>query len=145
MKVLITGGAGFIGSHLCERLLQEKHSVICMDNFITGRRENIAPLLSNPNFTLIEHNVSEYIDIPILTGMGNARNCINVLSSDIVVACPGGAGTLSEIALALKTNKTVILLNFDTGHCFENYTRQGLLHYAEKPEEVIEIIEQLSR
>lgn len=88
-------------------------------------------------------NVSEYIAIPILTGMGNARNCINVLSSDIVVACPGGAGTLSEIALALKIHKTVILLNFDTGKSFEKYMRQGLLHYAEKPEEAIDMIDKL--
>ncbi len=85
-------------------------------------------------------NVSEYIDIPILTGMGNARNCINVLSSDIVVACPGGAGTLSEIALALKNNKTVILMNFDAGTSFETFMRQGLLHYAQTPEQVIDMI-----
>ncbi|MBU4419918.1 MAG: TIGR00725 family protein [Proteobacteria bacterium] len=83
--------------------------------------------------------VSEYIKIPIITGMGNARNCINVLSSDVVVACPGGLGTLSEIALALKSGKTVILLNFDAGKSFELYNKD-LLHYAKTPEEVIEII-----
>jgi len=87
--------------------------------------------------------VSEHIAIPVLTGMGNARNCINVLSSDFVVACPGGAGTLSEIALALKINKTVILLNFDTGKTFEKYVENGLLRYTETPEEVIEIIKEL--
>ena len=84
--------------------------------------------------------VSEYIKIPIITGMGNARNCINVLSSDIVVACPGGLGTLSEIALALKSSKTVILLNFDVGKSFELYNNKDLLHYAKTPEEVIDII-----
>jgi len=89
--------------------------------------------------------VSEYIQIPILTGMGNARNCINVLSSDIVVACPGGAGTLSEIALALKSNKAVILLNFDIGKPFDQYVNEGLLYYAETPEEVIEKIKKISK
>jgi len=84
--------------------------------------------------------VSDYIQIPILTGMGNARNCINVLSSRIVVACPGGAGTLSEIALALKSNKTVILLSFDVGDAFQAYLDQGFLYHLETPEKVIDKI-----
>jgi len=50
MRILITGGAGFIGSHLCERLLGEGHEVLCLDNFFTGRRENIIELLDNPRF-----------------------------------------------------------------------------------------------
>ena len=86
---------------------------------------------------------SAYIDIPVLTGMGNARNCINVLSSDVVVACPGNAGTLSEIALALKVRRPVILLNFDIGNVFDSYTKPGLLHHATTPEEVVELIKKL--
>lgn len=86
---------------------------------------------------------SEFIDIPVLTGMGNARNCINVLSSHVVVACPGGAGTLSEIALALKVRRPVILLNFTSGKAFDSYTEQGLLHQAKTPEEVVELIKTL--
>ena len=86
---------------------------------------------------------SSFIDIPVLTGMGNARNCINVLSSDVVVACPGGAGTLSEIALALKVRRPVILLNFNTGNAFDSYTEKGLLHHATTPEEVVELIKKL--
>lgn len=58
MNILITGGAGFIGSHLCKRLLGKGNSVICVDNFITGSRENIEELLDNSNFTLIEHDIS---------------------------------------------------------------------------------------
>ena len=87
--------------------------------------------------------VSEYIDIPIRTGMGNARNCINVLSSDVVVACPGGAGTLSEIALALKTNTPVILLGIDTGNIFKSYKERGLLYFAASPEAAIEKIHEI--
>ena len=89
------------------------------------------------------NRVSEYIKIPIITGMGNARNCINVLSSNIVVACPGGLGTLSEITLALKSNKTVILLNFDGKKALELYNNKDLLHYAKTPEEVIDIIKKI--
>jgi UDP-glucuronate decarboxylase len=57
MRILITGGAGFLGSHLCERLLNGGHEVICLDNFFTGRKENIAPFLGHPTFELVRHDV----------------------------------------------------------------------------------------
>ena len=87
---------------------------------------------------------SQYIQIPILTGMRDARNCINVLSSHVVVACPGGAGTISEIALALKNNKQVILMNFDTGIIFDSYRSSGLLLSVETPDEVVDMIKSLT-
>jgi nucleoside-diphosphate-sugar epimerase len=59
MNIIVTGGAGFIGSHLCEWLLDTGNKVICVDNLITGKRENIKLLLKNPNFTFIEHDVSK--------------------------------------------------------------------------------------
>ena len=61
-KVLVTGGAGFIGSNLCEALLKQDNQVVCLDNFMTGHRHNIAPFLSNPNFTLIEGDIRNYED-----------------------------------------------------------------------------------
>lgn len=57
-QILITGGAGFIGSHLCARLLEEGNEVICLDNYFTGNKENVIPLLKNPHFELIRHDVS---------------------------------------------------------------------------------------
>jgi len=59
MRILITGGAGFLGSHLCERLLRDGHEIICLDNFFTGRKTNIAHLLSHPYFELVRHDVTE--------------------------------------------------------------------------------------
>src|SRR2546428_10646340 len=63
MRVLVTGGAGFIGSRLCEFLLRRGARVICMDNFITGSPENVAHLQGLPDFTLVRHDVTEYIDV----------------------------------------------------------------------------------
>jgi UDP-glucuronate decarboxylase len=59
MRILITGGAGFLGSHLCDRLLSEGHEILCLDNFFTGRKQNIVHLLNNGKFELIRHDVTE--------------------------------------------------------------------------------------
>lgn len=64
MKILITGAAGFLGSHLCDRFIREDHTVIGMDNFITGKPENIEHMVGNPNFIFYKHDVSNYIFVP---------------------------------------------------------------------------------
>ncbi|HEX8993083.1 MAG TPA: UDP-glucuronic acid decarboxylase family protein [Anaerolineales bacterium] len=64
MRILITGAAGFLGSHLCDRLLADGHEVVGLDNFITGSRENIAHLMGNERFTFYRHDVSNYIFVP---------------------------------------------------------------------------------
>jgi len=93
MRILITGGAGFIGSHLCERLINEGHEVICLDNFFTGRRENIFHLLDNHRFELIRHDVTE----PILLEVDQIYN----------LACP--ASPVHYQYNPVKTVKTSVL------------------------------------
>ena len=65
-RILVTGGAGFLGSHLCERLVEEGHDVVCVDNFFTSQKTNVAHLLGRPNFDLIRHDVTQ----PLVLGSG---------------------------------------------------------------------------
>ena len=78
-----------------------------------------------------------FIDIPIVTGLADARNLVNVLSCDVVIALPGSAGTVSEVALALKNGKPVVLLRYDIEDIFKEYSVVGLLHKADTPMECI--------
>jgi len=93
MRILVTGGAGFIGSHLCERLLDEGQEVLCLDNFFTGRRDNILQLLDNPRFELLRHDVIE----PILLEVDQIYN----------LACP--ASPIHYQYNPVKTVKTSVM------------------------------------
>ncbi len=93
MRILVTGGAGFIGSHLCERLLNDGHEVICLDNYFTGRKENIVHLLSNPRFELIRHDITQ----PILLEVDQIYN----------LACP--ASPIHYQYNPVKTVKTNVM------------------------------------
>jgi UDP-glucuronate decarboxylase len=93
MRILVTGGAGFIGSHLCERLLSEGNEVICLDNFFTGRKSNVAHLLDNRNFELVRHDVTE----PILLEVDQIYN----------LACP--ASPIHYQYNPVKTVKTSVM------------------------------------
>jgi uncharacterized protein (TIGR00725 family) len=83
-------------------------------------------------------HASPHLDVAICTDMGDGRNLFNVLSSDVVIACPGALGTLSEIVFALKRDKPVILLGFALGPDFEKYRRRKHLSHAQTPEEAVE-------
>ena len=93
MRILVTGGAGFIGSHLCERLLDEGNEVLCLDNFFTGQRENILQLLDNPRFEVLRHDVIE----PILLEVDQIYN----------LACP--ASPIHYQYNPVKTVKTSVM------------------------------------
>ncbi|TLM79462.1 MAG: DNA-binding protein [Actinobacteria bacterium] len=84
---------------------------------------------------------SEHLDVVIASGIGHARNLTNVLSSRVVVACRGEAGTLSEIALALNAGRPVVALDFPLGTSFERWEREGLLVHADSPETAVAAVE----
>ncbi len=90
-----------------------------------------------------DRGTSEYIDIPIYTGMGDARNYVNILSSDVVIACPGQEGTISEIALALKNGKPVIFLGFEDKGLFRSGPHSKQVLEVSSPEEAVQRVEQI--
>lgn len=85
---------------------------------------------------------SRFVDIPIVTDLGHGRNYVNVLSSRVVIALPGAAGTLSEVALALAIGRKVITLGADLDGPFDGYVERGLLVAAGDPPEVIRLIKE---
>ncbi len=104
MRVLITGGAGFLGSHLCDRFLAEGHSVIAMDNLITGNTDNIAHLAGNPNFKFIRHDVTEYIyiegELDAILHFASPASPIDYLELPIQTMKVGALGTHKALGLA---------------------------------------------
>jgi len=113
MRTLVTGGAGFLGSHLCERLIQEGHEVICMDNLITGDTDNIAHLSGNKNFRFIQYDVTEYIfiDGPLdnILHFASPASPIDYLELPIQTLKVGSLGTHKALGLA-KAKKARFLL-----------------------------------
>lgn len=111
--VLITGGAGFIGSYLCELLLAKGFKVICMDNLITGSLSNISRLLKNPRFEFIKHNVSTHIDIKekiwCVLHFASPASPIDYLKFPIQTLKVGSLGTHNALGLA-KAKKAKFLL-----------------------------------
>ena len=124
-KILITGGSGFIGSHLCDRFLKEGYDVVCLDNFSSGSRDNIAHLMGNPHFTLLEQDVcsplspipsnlsaifhfaspaspnptapDSYINHPVETMLANSVGAKNMLDLASAAGCPIILASTSEV------------------------------------------------
>lgn len=80
-RILVTGGAGFLGSHLCDRLINEGQEVLCVDNFHTGNRQNVAHLIGNPRFELLQHDITH----PLFVEVDEIYN----------LACPASRSTTS--------------------------------------------------
>jgi dTDP-glucose 4,6-dehydratase len=106
LRVLITGGAGFLGSHLSDRFLAEGHSVIAMDNLITGNTRNIAHLAGNPNFTFIKHDVTNYIyvagPVDAVLHFASPASPIDYLKYPIQTLKVGSLGTHNALGLAMN-------------------------------------------
>ncbi len=109
-RIMVTGGAGFLGSHLCERLLSEGHEVLCVDNFYTGRRSNIAPLLSNPLFEVLRHNICLplYVEVDEIYNLACPASPIHYQFDPVQTTKTSVHGAINMLGLAKRLKAKIL-------------------------------------
>ena len=110
MRILVTGGAGFIGSHLCERLLNEGSEVICLDNFFTGRKENISKLLDDHKFELVRHDVTQPIllEVDQIYNLACPASPVHYQYNPIKTVKTNVMGTINMLGLAKRVKARIL-------------------------------------
>jgi UDP-glucuronate decarboxylase len=108
-RVLVTGGAGFLGSHLCERLLNDGHEVLCVDNFFTGSKNNIIHLLDNNNFEMIRHDITFplYVEVDEIYNLACPASPIHYQHDPIQTTKTSVYGTINMLGLAKRLNAKI--------------------------------------
>jgi UDP-glucuronate decarboxylase len=109
-RTLVTGGAGFLGSHLCERLVSEGHDVICLDNFFTGTKTNVAHLLSKPNFELMRHDVSFplYVEVDQIYNLACPASPVHYQHDPVQTTKTSVFGAINMLGLAKRVNARIL-------------------------------------
>ncbi len=109
-KILVTGGAGFIGSHLCRRLLAEGHDVLCVDNFFTGSKENIIDLLPNPHFELLRHDVTFplYVEVDQIYNLACPASPVHYQFDPVQTTKTSVHGAINMLGLAKRTKARIL-------------------------------------
>ncbi len=109
-KVLVTGGAGFLGSHLCEKLLNEGNEVICLDNYFTGEKKNIVHLLDNPYFELVRHDVTMpyFVEVDEIYNLACPASPIHYQYNPIKTIKTSVAGAINMLGLAKRINAKIL-------------------------------------
>jgi UDP-glucuronate decarboxylase len=110
MRILVTGGAGFIGSHLSDRLLAEGHHVVCLDNFFTGRRENVEHLLDHPRFEVMRQDVTEpvFVDVDQIYNLACPASPIHYQYNPVKTVKSNVMGTINMLVLAKRLRARVL-------------------------------------
>ena len=120
MRIVVTGGAGFIGSHLCAQLIRGNHDVICLDNLITGNLANIEPLFGNDRFRFIKHDVTEFIHVPgdvdYVLHFASPASPIDFEKFPIQILKVGALGTHKALGLARAKGASFLLAS--TSECY---------------------------
>ncbi len=110
MRILVTGGAGFIGSHLCDRLISEGHEVVCLDNFFTGRRENIEHLLDHPRFEVMRHDVVEplFLEVDQIYNLACPASPIHYQYNPVKTVKSNVIGAINMLVLAKRVDARIL-------------------------------------
>jgi dTDP-glucose 4,6-dehydratase len=119
MRALVTGGAGFLGSHLCDALLAEGHSVLCVDNLITGREENLAHLVHEPRFEFRRHNISEPFDfgaVDYVFNFASPASPVEYMDHGIATLQVGSFGTYNALEYARRCGAKFLMAS--TSECY---------------------------
>lgn len=108
-RILVTGGAGFLGSHLCERLIEAGHEVLCVDNFFTGRRANVASLLDHPRFELMRHDVTFplYVEVDQIYNLACPASPVHYQFDPVQTTKTSVHGAINMLGLAKRTRATI--------------------------------------
>ncbi|HRR03609.1 MAG TPA: GDP-mannose 4,6-dehydratase, partial [Treponemataceae bacterium] len=109
-RALVTGGAGFIGSHLCDRLIAEKHDVICLDNFFTGQKRNVAHLVGNPYFELVRHDVTfpYYVEVDRIYNLACPASPPHYQHDPVQTTKTSVHGAINMLGLAKRTRARIL-------------------------------------
>jgi UDP-glucuronate decarboxylase len=109
-RIMVTGGAGFIGSHLCKRLLDEGHEVLCVDNFFTGRRQNIHQLLDNKNFELLRHDITAplYVEVDQIYNLACPASPVHYQFDPIQTTKTSVHGAINTLGLAKRLKARIL-------------------------------------
>lgn len=110
MRILVTGGAGFIGSHLCERLLNEGSEVLCLDNYFTGRKENVFHLMSNPRFELIRHDITEpiFLEVDQIYNLACPASPVHYQYNPVKTVKTSVMGAINMLGLAKRVKARIL-------------------------------------
>lgn len=109
-RILVTGGAGFVGSHLCAKLLQEGHEVLCVDNFYTGRRANIVPLMRDPGFEVMRHDICFplYVEVDEIYNLACPASPVHYRSDPVQTTKTSVHGSINMLGLAKRLQAKIL-------------------------------------
>jgi UDP-glucuronate decarboxylase len=109
-RVMVTGGAGFLGSHLCERLLREGHDVLCVDNYFTGRRDNIIHLMSNPHFEVMRHDITFplYVEVDEIYNLACPASPVHYQFDPVQTTKTSVIGAINMLGLAKRVGAKIL-------------------------------------
>ena len=109
-RILVTGGAGFLGSHLCERLLQEGNDVLCVDNYFTGRKDNIAHLIGNPHFEAMRHDITFplYVEVDQIYNLACPASPVHYQYDPVQTTKTSVIGAINMLGLAKRVGATIL-------------------------------------